>query len=133
MEVLKNEIKCHEPSLTMNILIYVYTVLYVPALTSTIMSHKIALKRYKNTCICCVFERRAAGDRYRRGGGFTTVVFCVAISPVVSPVEYIQTACFGYCLLGYLCLLACFLHLVLVLFPSCLTVSPRLTLSSCVS
>lgn len=62
MEVLKNEIKCHEPTLTMNILVYVYTVLYVPALTSTIMSHKIALKRYKNTCICCVFEEGSWGQ-----------------------------------------------------------------------
>lgn len=47
MEVLKNEIKCHEPTLTMNILVYVYAFLYALASNSTIMSHKISLKRYK--------------------------------------------------------------------------------------
>lgn len=112
MEVLKNEIKCHEPTLTMNILVYVYTFLYVPALTSTIIPHKIALKRYKKTCICCCVWKEGSWGQAQEGRRLHSSYFlCGHITCGLS--YWIYSECLLLLLFAWVSLFAC------LLFPSC--------------
>lgn len=112
MEVLKNEIKCHEPSLTMNILVYVYTFLYVPALTSTIMSHKIALKRYKKYLhMLCVWEEGSWGQVQEGRRLHYSCFLCGHITCGLSC--WIYSECLLWLLFAWLSVFAC------LLFSSC--------------